>query len=322
MSDDIKIGTREEAVRFPQILSVGPYIANKFPQTVPDIRDKTIYHYTTSQGLLGILKNESIWASNYAFLNDPSEKQHCLRKTEEAIAIVSKDKNYLINKFFDKILKILHEEGIWTEYIASFCEEGDLLSQWRSYASNASGYSIAFDAERLFGNMVQTAPLNKVIYDHKLQLDILTEICEIISEFFENEYKEKDIVFDNETDLIARQCANPIWSLCCNMKHESYSEEKEWRLVFLKSGIEKDENAIFDEEVRFRSRESAIIPYVNIPFGEARNIQNDQEHYPIQHVIIGPTENSDVSKKGVELFCASLNRGIDVFPSVIPNRKF
>lgn len=32
-----------------------------------------LYHYTTQQGLLGILENKCIWATHYKFLNDYSE---------------------------------------------------------------------------------------------------------------------------------------------------------------------------------------------------------------------------------------------------------
>ncbi len=35
--------------------------------------NKRLYHYTTWDGLVGILKNQSLWATHYKFLNDYSE---------------------------------------------------------------------------------------------------------------------------------------------------------------------------------------------------------------------------------------------------------
>ena len=34
---------------------------------------KKLYHYTTWDGLLGILQNQTLWATNYKFLNDSLE---------------------------------------------------------------------------------------------------------------------------------------------------------------------------------------------------------------------------------------------------------
>jgi hypothetical protein len=322
VDDEFEFGSRDSAVRFPQILSVGPYIAKTFPQTIPNVIGKRIYHYTTSDGLVGILQNSSIWASNYAFMNDPSERIYCINKAKEAIDKVHNGRSELVMNMLDKLRTELDGEGILTEYIASFCEDGDLLSQWRTYAADASGYSVEFDAARLFWNLAQTASLTKVIYDPKLQIEILTEVCEIIADFVENEFRKIGDTVSTMLDIYASHCVNPIWSLCSSMKHEAYSEEKEWRLVFLKSSKNEGAPRIFDEEVHFRTRGSTIVPYVNIPFGEARNLQDHEEHYPVRRIIIGPTEHTGVAKKGVELLCESINRKITVASSSIPARQF
>ncbi|MBU2846794.1 DUF2971 domain-containing protein [Acidithiobacillus ferriphilus] len=322
MGDEFDIGSRASAVESPQILTVLPYIAKRFPQTITDARGKLIYHYTTSNGLVGMLQNGSIWASNYAFLNDPSERIHCITKAKEAMNKVQNGRSELVKEMLNQLRSELDGEGGWTEYIASFCENGDLLSQWRAYAAGASGYSVGFDAERLRGNLAQTARLEKVIYDSELQLEILINVCEIIAEFVENEFRNNGNIVETMLDFYASQFVNIIWSLCSKMKHEAYSEEKEWRLVFMKPSRNDGETRIFDEHVHFRARGSTIVPYVNIPFGEPRNIQDHEEYYPVRRIVIGPTENSGVAKKGVELLCESINRKITVASSSIPARQF
>ncbi|MGA3345583.1 MAG: HepT-like ribonuclease domain-containing protein, partial [Terracidiphilus sp.] len=42
-------------------------------QTISQAQPELLYHYTTQEGLLGILKSRSIWASHIRFLNDTSE---------------------------------------------------------------------------------------------------------------------------------------------------------------------------------------------------------------------------------------------------------
>jgi hypothetical protein len=37
---------------------------------------ETLYHYTTQDGLLGILKDQSLWATHILYLNDSMEMRH------------------------------------------------------------------------------------------------------------------------------------------------------------------------------------------------------------------------------------------------------
>jgi hypothetical protein len=45
-----------------------------------------LYHYTTSEGLGGITKTQTIWAGHYQSLNDSSEVQHFREKFSSALA--------------------------------------------------------------------------------------------------------------------------------------------------------------------------------------------------------------------------------------------
>ena len=60
------------------------------------------------------------------------------------------------------------------EYIACFCENGDLLSQWRGYGAIGNGYALGFAAkhvgmtDRPSNNTPQTRS-RTVIYDQKKQ---------------------------------------------------------------------------------------------------------------------------------------------------------
>jgi len=48
-------------------------------QTISQAQPKLLYHYTTQEGLLGILEKASIWATHYRYLNDASEGQIVLK---------------------------------------------------------------------------------------------------------------------------------------------------------------------------------------------------------------------------------------------------
>jgi hypothetical protein len=44
---------------------------------------KPLYHYTTQEGLLGIVKNREIWATHTQYLNDRLEYKHALEISPE-----------------------------------------------------------------------------------------------------------------------------------------------------------------------------------------------------------------------------------------------
>ena len=40
--------------------------------------EKILYHYTSLEGLLGIIESKSIWATNVLYLNDASELNYSI----------------------------------------------------------------------------------------------------------------------------------------------------------------------------------------------------------------------------------------------------
>ena len=53
---------------------------------------RVISHYTTLEGLQGIVETSTLWASNASFLNDRAELQHALDVSEEVIKKLSSKK--------------------------------------------------------------------------------------------------------------------------------------------------------------------------------------------------------------------------------------
>ena len=142
---------------------------------------KKLYHYTTWDGLVGILKNQSLWATHHRFLNDYSEtllmKDKLIEFARPIIHKVSLDVlDSLHNRqeimqqindnggfevlvdhnssfFIDGMYKTLPGDGL---YITSFCAESKdeyidangVLSQWRGYGQDG-GFALVFDTLRL-----------------------------------------------------------------------------------------------------------------------------------------------------------------------------
>jgi hypothetical protein len=105
----------------------------------------TIYHYTSADGISGIIDNHEIWMSNTAFMNDTTE----LKMLQNAEAIF-KDKDFANDAVRREWRETLERQRFNRNrqtdyYMASFSRKKDLLEQWRAYGN----FCIGFDAKKL-----------------------------------------------------------------------------------------------------------------------------------------------------------------------------
>ena len=128
-----------------------------------------LYHYTTQDGLLGILKESALWATKIHYMNDASELILPFQMASAILQELAKKEEE--GKKRQVILNIRDDIKDWADVnicVASFCTDGDLLSQWRGYGLPGSAYTIGFDTERLLKN-IQSQPFGLCpcdYYDH------------------------------------------------------------------------------------------------------------------------------------------------------------
>jgi hypothetical protein len=124
--------------------------------------EKILYHYTSLEGLLGILginssQPQSIWATNILYLNDASELNYALELLKEQICNFQKGPVNVLapgGMFFQKLMELIEGEnfiptGPLGYYVCSFSQEEDLLSQWRGYCPKGIGVSLGFKFSKL-----------------------------------------------------------------------------------------------------------------------------------------------------------------------------
>jgi hypothetical protein len=147
---------------------------------------KFLYHYTTGDGLLGIMQSSTLWATHIAYLNDSAEFRGASDMLKERLKqeFDSNDTLVDINTLSPRkqlalwlweVTDRLHSASL---YVICFCVDGDLLSQWRGY-SGSYGYSVGFRTEML-ATFAKNAGfvLGKCIYLKEVQKAIVDEICD------------------------------------------------------------------------------------------------------------------------------------------------
>jgi len=100
---------------------------------------KIVYHYTSAEGLRGIIETGEIWLTNTAFVNDTTECRALWQLTDLFA------EGELTNRF----VRTRWESGERQDnalYIASFSEEKNSLEQWRAYG----GFNIGLDVSGMF----------------------------------------------------------------------------------------------------------------------------------------------------------------------------
>lgn len=185
---------------------------------------------------------------------------------------------------YEKGGKFVEERLVSHSYVFCFCSENDLLSQWRAYGAGGAGFAVGFNRVRL-EKYLQNESLHvsdpmPFVYNMDLQQTLVNAFVSRAEGIAGAKYNltGKDLIeFQNEFAFWLIQ-----YSLV--MKHASFSEEKEWRVL----QVSRDQKG-----VKFRPGRGIIIPYL-----ELSAIPPDV----FVNVTLGPGVDPKFGVKPIELF--------------------
>jgi hypothetical protein len=102
-----------------------------------------LFHYTSEENLINIVRFGSLWATEC----DEAELRAGIRVFRDEVKCFN-DKLFveLVDSALDK-----WNNNSYMYFVVSLSENGDLLSQWRAYASNGTGCAIALDGKSIRG---------------------------------------------------------------------------------------------------------------------------------------------------------------------------
>ncbi|MBU3952676.1 MAG: DUF2971 domain-containing protein [Proteobacteria bacterium] len=269
---------------------------------------KTIYHYTSQEGFLGISDKNSMWATDIHYLNDSEELSHgqvliekVLEKSKinfSSIQIPGSD-----NSIMDSILNILNS-GILKAYVCSFSEREDQLSQWRGYCSNGIGFCLGFNASKLWNS---TLPKRKsLLLQCQYKEKDKTRVIEDVIDFWFQREDAQQLLKNTGTPENNLKCIKHLsfmlFQIAGLLKHKSFYEEAEWRLLF-----------VTQEEIEFRAGKSMLIPYISF----------DLHKNPFDSIYHSPTPHNKLAKASLDRFIDAKGiKGCVTYDSSVPYRNY
>jgi hypothetical protein len=275
---------------------------------------RLLYHYTNAAGLIGILRSEKLWASDAWFLNDSME---IIYARDQMLAAIRRESAKTEDPTRAKILRFTEEtmrdptgHELPTLYVSCFCEDGDLLSQWRAYGRE-QGFAIGFDPEvlqqievtqdarsRVRQKITDIPPyLLHVVYGEDPASIAISQAIETMG-YGQSGGGHYGVVAVNEV-------AWYVLPVLCRIKHPTFREEREWRLVYV---IWYDQQ---EQIARFRPSSIGIVPYIEVPLTPSA----------IRQIVLGPGNHLDTRRDGVKAMLRTLGRNeIEVEASDSPLR--
>jgi hypothetical protein len=111
------------------------------------VPEELLYHYTTPEGLVGIVEKHEIWATDLAYMNDTTEfrvgldlvTKHIEQLRGDNLGPCAERWNWLLTAL--KRTREFGPDTLSSVYACSFSTDGDNLSQWRAYCPNG-GFAI------------------------------------------------------------------------------------------------------------------------------------------------------------------------------------
>lgn len=303
---------------------------------------KAFYHYTSPNGLYGILKTRTLFFTDCQFLNDRNER---LNINSELCDFWRNNSRYY-DKQFVSLLKgtqvTLYEDCEYSYmesdrpyskenacsryFVLSASESPDSLSMWKYYAKNNSydGYCVglatyALDDEWIDRETGVAIESGMVLYHSEEKQKAITEAV--------NKLYEKWCIYKISDEYNKKiQADFKSWVSIASLffKDSCFADEREHRFVAIApkdslNDLYYEYNGEKYKMYDFRIVNGCLTPFIKMPF----NFWNVDDCWAINSIGISPCLNADMKKLGLKAFMDSLDYKLEscrIYESNIPLR--
>lgn len=296
---------------------------NRMVQDIAGKAPSLLWHYTTPEGLLGILRAGEIFATGLPYLNDSTEGSYM---NDLALATLSERMSKQMAKAVRISLAGFADHRPLA--VTCFCKHGDLLGQWRAY-TGGRGFAIGFDTLALstFWTVTQREGLlANVQYKDKRSKKTAARYAKIIHSAWDDLVADKlessgHPPSEAEVDSVAEgihEFSRRVGYLAMSgafHKPSHFLQEQEWRFVTSLTGRARKDDETNSSQFEERATPFGVAVYRRIAFQESPATS------PIRAIRIGP--GLDVESQSATLTRVLAKYGysnVDIDASTVPLR--
>jgi hypothetical protein len=279
-----------------------------------------LHHYTSASGLQGILESHCLRATHTDHLNDPTEVRYTKDLVRRRLtAYIAREEDAGVRQILQLVADSpfsVTEDPSPDHFIACFCENNDLLSQWRSYGNSGGGYSLTFATDGLRrltqaraaadprGRHALEADLIKVVYNETDQTELVDAGIERFVAPIRGLYSlgEPDTAPFDRWGVVA-SLSYFFYDLYIRFKHPAFSEECEWRLVAKRARDQRRAHTPA-KVVGFREKLGLFAPYIELATAGVSDStpdwKDERPRLPIRSITFGPALDPETAAMSTE----------------------
>ncbi len=280
----------------------GPIEANRYAREHDEYLQQRLaqgdilYHYTSLEGLRGIVQSGEIWASDSRFMNDKLELSYALNQMQR---LVSDDPKYTIPA---AALDAVFQPGRAWQFVTCFSRARDQLSQWRAYGSSRVSVAIGFDRKHLTKvTESDGGTLSECAYASADELTAIKHNLEPIAAALHQECSSQPDGRLTNVELQGRLSLAAV-EIASTIKHPTFSEEREVRAVMPIAKV--------TPRVKFRTSSGSIIPFVPLVLDRRRlrpapPIERYANHLGMIEVVVWPADADSQILDAIDMLLVS-----------------
>ena len=274
---------KAEGISFDECIKHAEAEISEFSTELPH----TLYHYTNTTGMLGIIDSKRLWATHFQYLNDASELEYGYNIAKAIIQkLLATAETPHVKTFLEYAFNSCSADQIPLDiYITCLCEQNDVLNQWRVYGGISQGYALGFRTNeigrrRQNENIGPPFIIRKVLYDenkqHELISNSIQRIINALNTTITNNKREETI---SDACNALRQI---ITKFSLFFKHPAFAVEHEWRLLHVTRDHE-------DSTTKFKDGFYGLTPYVELDISPDAGPNTDK--LPLRSITAGPSRD-------------------------------
>ena len=279
-------------------------------------QNRLLAHYTTLETLESILKNDQIWFSSPLLMNDLEEVRWGMltgvaqiTRSDQLLRVLGgEERHNVFVHALDHFLTDFDEKHLFDTYVFCLSEHNQdnqdgLLSMWRGYGGNGRGAAIVIDTSKI--EAVDESPflIAKVHYgSYEKRVNWLDKLIELMVGIL-----SQNFVSDRHLYLAARAYFERIKLFAFFSKHDGFSEESEWRIVYFS---DRDSQKKLRSMLSYENGPRGVEPKLKFDLGPSEGVSgpNLSLEYITSDILLGPSTSGLLAFKSIERMLDGINK--------------